>query len=223
MKRFTSLGAALALALGLAVAATAPAAAHGGKVDIELGTDGAGGVSAALTWAGDGHPVEESAVVVVHAVSDTGDEVGPATLVSASEGVGWYRSDPELLGAGHWTVTARVTEPKKAKVEVQLDVAAPAAPPSEDEAADSARSEQAGSEQAGSEQAGSEPAESEAESEAEPSGRGAAGTGADAAGAAAGDGSPSSSGVPAWTGWVLGALVLAGGAAAVVVLRRRRT
>jgi hypothetical protein len=216
MKRFTSLGAALALALGLVVvvpAATAPAAAHGGKIDIELGTDGAGGVSAALTWAGDGHPVEESAVVVVQAVSDTGDEVGPATLVSASEGVGWYRSDPELLGEGHWTVTARVTEPKKAKVEVQLDVAAPAAPPSEDDASDSARSEPAES----------EGAESEAESEAEPSGRGAAGTDADVAGAAAGDGSPSSSGVPAWTGWVLGALVLVGGAAAVVVLRRRRT
>ncbi|MBE1876028.1 hypothetical protein [Myceligenerans pegani] len=129
MRRFTRLGAALALALGLAVpAATAPAAAHGGPIDVDLGTDGAGGVSATLTWAGDGHPVEESAVVVVRAVSDSGEEVGPVTLTSASEGVGWYRSEPRLLDEGHWTVTARVKEPKKAKVETELDVAAPPTP-----------------------------------------------------------------------------------------------
>ena len=59
MQRFTRLGAALALGLGLAVGplAAAPASAHGGKIDIELGTDGAGGISAALVWAGDQHPV----------------------------------------------------------------------------------------------------------------------------------------------------------------------
>lgn len=200
MKRVTRLGAALLLALGLAVpvavpAAMAPAAAHGGKIDIELGTDGAGGVSAALTWAGDGHPVEESAVVVVRAVSDTGAEVGPVTLVSASEGVGWYRSEPELLGEGHWTVSAQVKEPRKATTDVQVDVAAPAAPPSESAAP-----------------------------EPEPSGSPAAGTNpdTDAAGAAAGDGSPSSGGLPGWTGWVLGALAV-GGVPSVVLLRRRTT
>ena len=196
MKRFTRLGAALLLALGLAVPAMAPAAAHGGKIDIELGTDGAGGVSAALAWAGDGHPVEESAVVVVRAVSDAGEEVGPVTLVSASEGVGWYRSEPELLGEGHWTVTARVKEPKKAKVEVEIDVVAPAAPPSEP------------SEPSGSEPSAPEDTDNPVE--------------ADAAGAASGgDGSTASSGLPGWTGWALVALVLGGGAAAVVVLRRR--
>jgi len=196
MKRFTRLGAALLLALGLAVPAMAPAAAHGGKIDIELGTDGAGGVSAALAWAGDGHPVEESAVVVVRAVSDAGEEVGPVTLVSASEGVGWYRSEPELLGEGHWTVTARVKEPKKAKAEVEIDVVAPAAPPSEP------------SEPSGSEPSAPEDTDNPVE--------------ADAAGAASGgDGSTASSGLPGWTGWALVALVLGGGAAAVVVLRRR--
>jgi hypothetical protein len=202
MRRFTRLGAVLLLALGLAVpAAMAPAAAHGGKIDIEVGTDGAGGVSAALAWAGDGHPVEESAVVVVRAVSDDGDEVGPVTLVSASEGVGWYRSEPELLGEGHWTVTAQVKEPKKAEVEVEVDVVAPAAPPSESAAPGSG----SGSEPDGSEAAGVNPE-------------------ADAAGApaSAGDGSPSSGGLPAWTGWALAALVVAG-AATVVVLRRRAT
>ena len=201
MRRFTRLGAVLLLALGLVVpaavpAAMAPAAAHGGKIDIEVGTDGAGGVSAALAWAGDGHPVEESAVVVVRAKSDDGEKVGPVTLDSASEGVGWYRSEPELLGEGHWTVTAQVKEPKKAEVEVEIDVVAPAAPPSE-----SAEPEP---ESAGSEAAGTNPD-------------------AGAAGAASADqGSPSSGGLPAWTGWTLGALVVAG-VATVVVLRRRAT
>ncbi|MEV0953911.1 hypothetical protein [Promicromonospora sp. NPDC050249] len=199
MERFTRLGAALLLALGLGVApaAMAPAAAHGGKIDIELGTDGAGGVSAALAWAGDGHPVEESAVVIVRAVSDDGEEIGPVTLVSASEGVGWYRSEPELLGEGHWTVAAQVKEPKKAEVEVEIDVVAPAALPSESAAP---------------------------ESESEPAGSDAAGVNpeADAAGAAD-DGSPASGGLPAWTGWALVALVVAGVATVVVLLRRRAT
>ncbi|WP_129789308.1 hypothetical protein [Promicromonospora panici] len=196
MERFTRFGAALLLALGLAVgpAATAPAAAHGGKIDIELGTDGAGGVSAALTWAADGHPVEESAVVVVRGVSDAGEEVGPVTLVSASEGVGWYRSEPAVLDEGHWTLTARVKEPRQAAVEVEVDVAPPAAPPSEPAASGS-----------------SGPVAEEVAAEA-----------ADAA-ASAGDGSPSAGGLPGWFGWALGALVAAGGVAVVVVLRRRTT
>ena len=127
MHRFIRLGVVLALGLGLLVAPTtlAPASAHGGKIDIEVGTDGAGGISAALVWAGDGHPVEESAVVVVQAVSDAGQEVGPITLDSASEGVGWYRSEPAVLDEGHWTLTARVKEPAKAKVVTEIDVAAP--------------------------------------------------------------------------------------------------
>jgi hypothetical protein len=209
MRWFTRLGPALALVLGLAVgpAATAPAAAHGGKIDIELGTDGAGGVSAALAWARDGHPVEESADVVVRAVSDDGEKVGPVTLASASEGVGWYRSEPELLGEGHWTVTARVQEPRKAEVEVELDVVAPPTPPSDSEPSESEPSE---SEQSESEQSGPAAAEITAE--------------ADAAGAAsAADGSPMPGGLPAWTGWALGALVVTAGVAAVVVLRRRAT
>jgi hypothetical protein len=197
MERFARVGAALLLALGLAVgpAAAAPAAAHGGKIDVELGTDGAGGVSAALTWAADGHPVEESAVVVVRGVSDAGDEVGPVTLVSASEGVGWYRSESALLDEGHWTLTARVKEPQKAEVEVEVDVAPPPAPPSE-----AAPSESSG------------PVAGEAVAEA------------DGAGAAsAGDGSPASGGLPSWFGWTLGALVAAAAGVAVVVVLRRRT
>lgn len=195
MERFTRVGAALLLAFGLAVgpAAAAPAAAHGGKIDVELGTDGAGGISAAVTWAADGHPVEESAVVVVRGVSDTGEKIGPVTLVSASEGVGWYRSEPALLDEGHWTLTARVKEPRKAEVEVEVDVAPPAAPPSEP-----APSESSG------------PVAEEITADA-------------AGAASAGDGSSSSGGLPGWSGWAVGVLVAAAGVAVVVVLRRRTT
>lgn len=195
MERFTRVGAALLLAFGLAVgpAAAVPAAAHGGKIDVELGTDGAGGISAAVTWAADGHPVEESAVVVVRGVSDTGEKIGPVTLVSASEGVGWYRSEPALLDEGHWTLTARVKEPRKAEVEVEVDVAPPAAPPSEP-----APSESSG------------PVAEEITADA-------------AGAASAGDGSSSSGGLPGWSGWAVGVLVAAAGVAVVVVLRRRTT
>lgn len=203
MHRLIRLGAVLALGLGLLVApgTLAPASAHGGKIDIELGTDGAGGISAALVWAGDKHPVEESAVVEVRAVSDAGDEVGPITLVSASEGVGWYRSEPAVLDEGHWTVTARVKEPAKAKVETEVDVVAP---PAAEEA---------------------EPERSEAGSADSPSADTTTGAaGADGAGTAAraDDVSPASSGLPVSAGWVLGALVAAGAVTAVVLRRRTR-
>lgn len=203
MHRFIRLGAVLALGLGLLVAPTtlAPASAHGGKIDIEVGTDGTGGISAALVWAGDGHPVEESAVVVVQAVSDAGQEVGPITLDSASEGVGWYRSEPAVLDEGHWTLTARVKEPAKAKVVTEIDVAAPpSAEPSDPAPSDSAPSE-----------AG--PAATEdTEITAEAGGNGSA-TAA----------TSSSGGLPRWTGWLLGVLVAAGAVTAVVLRRRTRT
>ncbi|MFD6445783.1 hypothetical protein ACFWEJ_11800 [Promicromonospora sp. NPDC060204] len=206
MRTFLRLGTALALGVGLVVGplAAAPASAHGGKIDIELGTDGAGGISAALVWAGDQHPVEESAVVEVRAVSDAGDEAGPITLVSASEGVGWYRSEPAVLDEGHWTVTARVKEPAKAKVETEVDVVAP--PAAEEAEPEQTEPEPEGS---GSGSSSSQPDENTA--------------GADGAGTAAraDDVSTASSGLPGWAGWVLGALVVAG--AATAVLRRRRT
>ncbi|GAB4084735.1 hypothetical protein GCM10028784_13650 [Myceligenerans cantabricum] len=206
MQRFTRLGAAVVLALGLVVgtAGTAPVAAHGGQIDVELGTDGAGGVSAALVWAGDGHPVEESAVVVVRAASDSGEEVGPIRLVSASEGVGWYRSEPALLGEGHWTVTARVKEPQKAKVRTELDVVAPPAPDTPEPSASSGQDD-------ADDTAGADDPDAAAP-----------GAEGDTAAARTGDGS-SSPGVPAWIGWALAALVAAGVVTAVVVRRGRAT
>jgi hypothetical protein len=210
MQRFTRLRAVLALGLGLVVGplAAAPASAHGGKIDIELGTDGAGGISAALVWAGDQHPVEESAVVVVRAVSDAGDEVGPITLVSASEGVGWYRSENAVLDEGHWTVTAQVKEPKKAKAETEVDVVAP--PAVQDADTEEGDTEQPDTETS---DAGADPATPE-------DADGAAGAEGDSAASGTADGAPASAGLPGWTAWVLGAL-LAAGAVTAVVLRRR--
>ncbi|GAA4721984.1 hypothetical protein GCM10023216_09060 [Isoptericola chiayiensis] len=193
----------MALALGLAagpVAVAGPAVAHGGEIDVEIGTDGSGGVSASLVWAGDGHPVEESAMVVVRAVSDDGEEVGPVTLASASEGVGWYRSDAELLEAGHWTVTARVKEPQKTKVTTEIDVVAPPEAPSPEESEVATGADAGGEDSTG--QTDDAPA-----------------AGSDAEQAAAASSGPD--GLPAWSVWTLGALVVAGVLGAVVVRRRR--
>jgi hypothetical protein len=119
------LSSALGVLLGAAVAllgVAAPAAAHGGDVVISLGTDGQGGISANLTWKLDGHPVEEAADVSVTAESADGETVGPLTLSSASEGVGWYTSEPGVLAEGNWTLTATITHPSEATASAQVDV-----------------------------------------------------------------------------------------------------
>ncbi|WP_277213011.1 hypothetical protein [Isoptericola croceus] len=117
------------LAVGLLatalVVAPVPASAHGGDVAAEIGTDGAGGVTVLLTWKNDGHPVEESAEVVVTGRSSEGDEVGPLTLVSASSGVGWYRSEPGELAPGHWNLEAEVTGPDEMSASASVDVLPP--------------------------------------------------------------------------------------------------
>lgn len=120
----------IAVAWGLVAG---PAFAHGGDVQVNIGTDGAGGIDATVVWASDGHPVEESVDLVVTAVSDTSEEVGPIRMQSASEGVGWYRSEPGMLGEGHWTVTATMTEPTEHAVSTEIDVVAPAIPEFADE------------------------------------------------------------------------------------------
>lgn len=122
------------LALGLA-AVPAPGLAHGGDVAAELGTDGAGGVTVLLTWKNDGHPVEESAEVVVTGRSSAGEEVGPLTLFSASSGVGWYKSEPGELGPGHWTLEVDVTGPDELSASASVDVLPPpsAAPVADDQ------------------------------------------------------------------------------------------
>lgn len=134
-RRRTSAALAVFTALVLAVVAWAasvpPAAAHGGDLQIDVGTDGAGGIDAVVVWAADGHPVEETVDVTIKAVSDSGEEVGPVQLTSASEGVGWYRSEAGLLSEGHWTLTVRATEPSKHRSKTELDVVPPPAPPAE--------------------------------------------------------------------------------------------
>ena len=134
-RRWTTTALAVLATLVFAVVAWAaalpPAAAHGGDLQIDVGTDGSGGVDAVVVWAADGHPVEETVDVTIKAVSDDGEEVGPVQLTSAAEGVGWYRSEAGLLGEGHWTLTVRATEPSKYTSKTELDVVAPPTPTAE--------------------------------------------------------------------------------------------
>ncbi len=205
------LTAALGVLLGgaLALVGAAPAGAHGGDVVISLGTDGQGGVSANLTWKVDGHPVEEAADVSVTGESAAGETVGPLTLRSASEGVGWYTSDPGVLADGNWTLTATITHPAEATAPAQVDVVPlPEPAPREDAAAAAleggdaagAEGDAAGADAAGDDAAGDD----------------AAGEGTAADGTATDEGSTSAL---VWVAVaVVAALLLAGG---YVVVRRR--
>lgn len=205
------LTAALGLVLGgvLALVGAAPAGAHGGDVVISLGTDGQGGVSANLTWKVDGHPVEEAADVSVTGESAAGETVGPLTLRSASEGVGWYTSDPGVLADGNWTLTATITHPAEATATAQVDVVPlpEPAPREDDDAAAQEGGDAAGAEgdAAGADAAGDDAA-----------GDDAAGEGTAADGTATDEGSTSAL---VWVAVaVVAALLLAGG---YVVVRRR--
>ncbi|MCB7138001.1 hypothetical protein [Cellulosimicrobium marinum] len=140
----SALGAVLCL-----VGLVAPASAHGGDIVISVGTDGAGGISAYLSYKNDGHPVEAAATVAVTAESDAGETVGPLDLRSASEGVGWYVSDAGVLPEGHWVLTATMTEPEEVTASAEVDVVA-AAPGegdtgTDDQAGDTAEGEDASS------------------------------------------------------------------------------
>ncbi|PWD51253.1 hypothetical protein C8046_11905 [Serinibacter arcticus] len=196
-----SLAALLLGLLGAVALGPVAAQAHGGPITIELGTDGGGGVDAFLTYVNDGHPVEESAAITVVAVSDAGEEVGPLTLQSATSGVGWYRSDAGVLGEGHWTVTATVTEPSEVEATVELDIVAPPVP---EAAPESAPSEAAPEVEAGGESDGA--AETAAEGTTE-------------VGDAASD-TTASAGFP----WLVvgGVVLVALGATIAVVLSRRK-
>ncbi|GAA1405725.1 hypothetical protein GCM10009600_17730 [Oerskovia paurometabola] len=147
MRAAAAAGMALLLGTLLAtVLGAVPASAHGGDIILSIGGDGAGGISVNVTYKTDGHPVEEIVDVMVTAVSDAGTEIGPLQLSSASEGVGWYTSAPDVLTDGHWTVTATTTTPVATTATSQIDVVPPpAAPaPAEDGAQDGAEGDASG-------------------------------------------------------------------------------
>ncbi|GAA3213906.1 hypothetical protein ACFP63_10715 [Oerskovia jenensis] len=135
----TAAAAGMALLLGTLLATVlgaVPASAHGGDIILSIGGDGAGGISVNVTYKTDGHPVEAIVDVMVTAVSDAGTEIGPLQLSSASEGVGWYTSAPDVLTDGHWTVTATTTTPVATTATSQIDVVPPPAAPAPDPAQD---------------------------------------------------------------------------------------
>ncbi|PFG18490.1 hypothetical protein [Serinibacter salmoneus] len=206
------------LLAGLLTAAvlTGPAAsAHGGDLRVDVGTDGAGGIDALIFWANDDHPVEESVAITVTATSEAGEEIGPVTLRSSPQGVGWYVSESGLLGEGHWSLTTVITEPAEYEGTVELDIAAPVAPPAAEDTAGGEDAEAAAEDEA----AGNETADGE-----EPA--------ADGNGAADGEQSEASADDDAVSAteadggispvvWVLIVAALVVAAIAVVIARRR--
>ncbi|MEV1290362.1 hypothetical protein [Micromonospora sp. NPDC049679] len=122
---------ALALALlPLLLLPAHPAAAHGGKVNLEVAGDGATGVTVRATYKQDGHPVEDTVLrLVLTATADGGRAVGPIQLNPAAEGHGFYTSGA-VLTPGRWQVTVTAPEPNAARTAVTVEArAAQSAPP----------------------------------------------------------------------------------------------
>jgi len=124
----------LFLAVGLAPAA--PAAAHGTKIKLAVGGDGAAGVTVRATYH-DGHPLDTGVRLVVTATADGGRSVGPLQLDPAGEGQGFYTTG-SVLTPGRWEVTVTAPKPTPAEVRVVVQARTPqSAPPPVPVAADS--------------------------------------------------------------------------------------
>jgi hypothetical protein len=115
--------AAVVLAAVLAVlATTGMARAHGGPIALEVQGDGGQGVTAAVSYARDHHPVPVEVDLAFTAVSEKGRTVGPIRMVASNEGQGFYISTKKLP-VGTWTVTMTATTPSPATKTVAVDAA----------------------------------------------------------------------------------------------------
>ncbi|GAA1033103.1 hypothetical protein GCM10009557_33770 [Virgisporangium ochraceum] len=128
MRRLVVLG-VLAI-LGVVLVPSAPAAAHGGKVKLEVAGDGATGVTVRALYQSDGHPVEDRVLrLLLTAKGEGGKSVGPLDLEAAPEGRAFYRTSG-VLTPGRWTVTVTGTDPNVIATESTVDARAQqAAPP----------------------------------------------------------------------------------------------
>jgi hypothetical protein len=109
-----------------------PAAAHGGKVTLEVAGDGATGVTVRALYQSDGHPVEDKDLrLTLTATGEGGKAVGPLDLEKSPEGRAFYRSGG-VLSPGRWTVVITGADPNVIKaestVEARAQETAPAAP-----------------------------------------------------------------------------------------------
>ena len=121
MRSLRVLLAALALVPMLLMAAT-PAAAHDGKLNLQVAGDGATGVTIQASYA-DGHQLETLVRLVLTATADDGSTVGPIQLNPSGEGQGFYTTGP-ILKPGRWQVTVSAPAPNPAEVVVTVEAKA---------------------------------------------------------------------------------------------------
>lgn len=106
-----------------------PAAAHGGKIKLEVAGDGATGVTVRALYQSDGHPVEDRVLrLTLTATGEGGRTAGPLDLNPASEGRGFYSSGG-VLAPGRWTVVVAGTDPNVIRTESTVEARAPQAAP----------------------------------------------------------------------------------------------
>src|SRR5688572_26535468 len=122
------------LAVGAVFAGATGASAHGGPYELQVASDGAGGIDVIAEYTADGHLVEEIMDPVATATSRDGRTAGPVSLISSAEGVGRWVSESPFLDDGVWTVTVETTTPEAATATVEFEVAPLAAPISAEEA-----------------------------------------------------------------------------------------
>ena len=127
------------LAVGAVLAGASGASAHDGGYELQIASDGAGGIDVIAEYTADGHLVEEIMDPVATATSSDGRTAGPVPLVSSAEGVGRWVSESPFLDEGVWTVTVETTTPEAVTATVEFEVAPLAAPiVAEQESAESA-------------------------------------------------------------------------------------
>jgi hypothetical protein len=98
-----------------------PAAAHGGKVTLQVAGDGATGVTVRAVYQNDGHPVEDHDLrLTLTATGEGGRTVGPLDLAPAAEGRSFY-SSPNVLTPGRWTVVVTSTDTNVLRAESTVD------------------------------------------------------------------------------------------------------
>ncbi|WP_228973367.1 hypothetical protein [Streptomyces sp. DH12] len=106
------------------------ALAHGGALEVDVTAQPSGHVTADVTWAGDGDPVDERVGATVNAVSGDGrTALGPWRLVRATGTPTGYTT-VEALPPGRWQVTVEVGHPGlgRAQREVTVPAGTPASP-----------------------------------------------------------------------------------------------
>jgi hypothetical protein len=124
----TTLSAVLLTAL---LVGAPPAAAHGGKIKLEVAGDGATGVTVRALYESDGHPVEDKVLrLTLTATGEGGRTAGPFDLGPATEGRGFYSSGA-VLSPGRWTVVVTAADPNVLRSESTVDARAPQAAPAQ--------------------------------------------------------------------------------------------